>query len=151
MTIPALYEVRLGTNDSDWGTEMPHTVKLMGVTGCRFTPRVETELLQDLRGRVWPGVETQVTRISGEAEISGWASYDDIPYWFDAYFGTVASAAASDEWSRTYAQSSDWADSDPQPRSSPLVLSRRARTPTGTDCLAQRSPACGCRAEPMRQ
>lgn len=116
MTIPALYEVRLGTNDSDWGTTMPHTVKLMGVTGCRFTPKVDTELIQDMRGRVWPGVETQVTKISGEAELTGWASYDDIPYLFDAYFGTVASAAASDEFSRTYVQSSDWADTDAQPK-----------------------------------
>jgi len=116
MTYPALYKVQVGTNDSDWGTTMPQTVKLMGVQTVRVTPRVEGQRIEDLRGTTQPSYATVMNRIWAECELSGLVSYDDLPYLLDATFGTAAPAAASDEYSRSYAVSPDWASTDAQPK-----------------------------------
>jgi hypothetical protein len=106
----------MGTNDSDWGTTMPSTVKLMGITNVRVTPHTEAQRVEDLRGTNQPSYETVMNRVWAECEMAGLVAYDDLPYWLDALFGTATPAPASDEYSRTYAMSPDWAASDPQPK-----------------------------------
>ena len=113
--ISELMQLQAGTNDSDWGTVMALSSKLMGIATAEFTPAHTAEMLAEIRGTVHPGYVSKVNHVEGAAKISGEVTYEDFPYWLDAALGTSA-VTADTESTRSWTASPDWASSDPQPK-----------------------------------
>ena len=111
--IKDLLQVQLGTNDSDWGTLMPGTVKLMGVNSASLKSVQETEMKEELRGTVHPGYIAVVKEAHGEGSLEMHLTYEDAPYFLDALLGAAVSGTS--DGVRDYTASADWASSDPQP------------------------------------
>ncbi len=138
MSIRDLLVVQAGTNDSDWGTSVPPTVKLMGVTRFDFTPIVETQVFPEIKGSLAPGFEEALTRVGGQAELEAAVTYDDVPYYLDALFGqATATSDASDPngvWRREYEAPLETYDSDlGNPRIFTLVNGDREAGATSSD------------------
>ena len=114
--IKDLLQVQLGTNDSDWGTVMPGTAKLMGVESASLKSVHEAEMKEELRGTVHPGYVAVVKGAHGEATLGVHLTYEDAPYFLDALLGAAVVGAPTSDGVRTYTASPDWASSDPQPK-----------------------------------
>lgn len=110
-----LMQVIMGTNDSDYGTVMVPTVKLMGISECTLTPLHMASFLDEIKASVHPGYIVAIPHVSGKAKLSGVVLYDDFPYWLDAAMGTAVPTVDT-ETTRNYTASANWADSDPQPK-----------------------------------
>ena len=86
-SIPDLFLLQLGSEaPAAWGTEVPQTVKLMGIEDCQITPIVESIQIKDKRGNLAPGFQSVTTNKSAQGNLSGWATYDDFPYWLNGLF-----------------------------------------------------------------
>lgn len=122
-----LYQVQGGTESSDaWGTPVAQTVKFMGVTDISINPSVTGKILSDKRGSLEPAGETELVSIGGSANMKGIALYDDLPYIFDALFGT-ATATGADPYTYTYDSPNAVYDSDlASPRVTTLAFGEEA-------------------------
>lgn len=85
-----------------WGTGVVPTVLLRGLTGCKIKPDQEVKILSDLTLNLAGGDTSVITRNGGGASVEGWASYEDLPYWFDTLLGE-ATVGASPGYARPYA------------------------------------------------
>ena len=85
-----------------WTTGVAPTVLLRGLTGCKINPDQEINILSDLTLNLTGGDTPVITKNGGGASVEGWASYEDLGYWFDTMFGE-ATAGASPGYARAYA------------------------------------------------
>jgi hypothetical protein len=121
--IPDLLLIEAGTNDSDWGTAMAPTVKLMGIQNVTMTPVVEAVIFNEMRGTTAPGYEAALQRVGAEVDISGLVSYEDINYFLDGMFGQASPTTDTSGEIRAYeAPLTDVATDYPDPRIMTLVL-----------------------------
>ncbi len=104
----------LGANATDlWGDNVIPTVKLMGIESCSITPVLKSEQILDKRGSLAPAHSNVRTVEEGSAQVAGVVSYDDVPYWLDAIFGTATPATdANGTITRTYSAPLAEFDSD---------------------------------------
>ena len=109
--IPDLYSVQMGTEDSDFGSTVAPTVKLMGVTDYTNKPVVQSALADEVKGSLAPGYISNLQQVHGEASMSVMLSYEDAPYWMDGLFG-AATPTADTEYTRAYSAPLDVYDSD---------------------------------------
>ena len=110
-----LMQIQAGTNDSDWGTVMTLTSKLMGISDVEITPEFNAGLLEEIRNSVHPGYVLVKNHVQASAKLSGAVLYEDFPYWLDAALGT-ATPTLDSEYTRAYTASVDWASTDAQPK-----------------------------------
>jgi len=109
--IPDLYSVQMGTEDSDFGSTVAPTVKLMGVTDWKIKPFVESAQADEVKGSLAPGYISNLQQVHGEASLSLLLGYDDAPYWLNGLFGK-ATATADTEYTRAYTAPLNTYDSD---------------------------------------
>jgi len=93
--------VQAGTQ-SVWATGVTPTVALRGVTGCKIKPDQQIDILSDMLLNFTGGDTPVVTRNGGGGSVDGWASYEDLAYWLDNFFGQ-ATPGTSPGYSRAYA------------------------------------------------
>lgn len=86
--ITDLFELRMGkeATDSDWGTAVAQTHKLMGVTDFSMTPIVESQQIKDRKGSLAPGYESAFVRKHATASLSGIVNYEYFPLILDGIF-----------------------------------------------------------------
>jgi len=87
---------------SAWETGVTPTVLLRGLTGCKIAPDQEIKVLDDLTLNLSGGDTPVILRNGGGANVDGWVSYEDLPYWLDTTFGE-ATPGAGPGYSRAYA------------------------------------------------
>lgn len=88
-----LNQLQLGT-ESPWGTPVTPTVKLMDMETFEHTPHVESKMIPERRGSLQPGYKAHLSKVSGECDIEGAATYEDLCYLFDNFFGQATPAGA---------------------------------------------------------
>jgi len=93
--------VQAGTQ-SVWGTGVTPTVALRGLTGCKIKPDQQIDILSDMLLNYSGGDTPVVARNGGGGSVDGWASYEDLAYWLDNFFGQ-ATPGASPGYTRAYA------------------------------------------------
>lgn len=93
--------IQAGTQ-ADFVTPATPTVALRGITSLTFTPGLEARLLADMTRGLAGGDTSVIDAIAGSAAISGWCSYEHIPYFLDNMFGQAA-ATGGPAWVRNYA------------------------------------------------
>lgn len=98
--IPDLYLYQIGT-ESTWGTPVAQTAKLGLVEELTITPEVEGQNLKDKRASLAPAYVAALLKATGTAKMSGVCSYQDMPYWLDAIFGT-ATPSGGNPYVRAY-------------------------------------------------
>lgn len=79
--------LQAGTNDSDWGTTMAPTVKLMGIQNVGMKSLAEATVFPELRGTLAPGYEAQITRDGANFNVESLVVLEDLPYWLDGMCG----------------------------------------------------------------
>lgn len=97
-----------------WGTAVAPTVILAGIQDVDISPLVDVQRVDQMCGTRAPAYQSLVHMVGGEGSVSGLASYNDAPYWFQGLFG-VASATSDlgGGYTRSYEapfESSDTAD-----------------------------------------
>lgn len=93
MTINDLTQAQIG-KETTWGTTVTPTAKLMGIESFDITPIVDTEVKKDIRGSQAPGYNAVVLKAEAQAEFSGQALYEDLPYWLESLMGVVTPTGA---------------------------------------------------------
>ena len=93
--------VQAGTQ-SVWGTGVTPTVALRGITGCKIKPDQQIDILSDMLLNYAGGDTPVVARNGGGGSVDGWASYEDLAYWLDNFFGQ-ATPGAGPGYARAYA------------------------------------------------
>lgn len=96
-----LFEVQVG-EESEWGTAVDPTVKLMGVTECNIVPIHTVERLQDIRASLQPAYLSIMTEVNGTASLSMFATYEDICYLLGGIFGNPTPSGTG-PYTRDYA------------------------------------------------
>lgn len=76
-----------------WGTGVPATVKLMGITDVTFKPNPEVQQPEEL-GSLAPSTMATLAYYDVEGNVKGWLSYEDFPYYLEQLFGEVAPSGA---------------------------------------------------------
>lgn len=71
-----------------WGTAVPQTSKLIGITDCSIKPGVDVRVIDDIRSTRFPGYHNLVQNKAPTGTIRGLASYDDLGYWLDGMFNS---------------------------------------------------------------
>ncbi len=79
------------------------TRKLQNVSSFKLRPELETRALDQLRGTMAPTHQTTLDRYlsSATAETSD-TSYEELNYWLEMLFGTVAPVGSATPYTRTY-------------------------------------------------
>ena len=85
-----------------WTTGVTPTVALRGVTGFKIKPDQQIDILSDMLLNFTGGDTPVVSRNGGGGSVDGWASYEDLAYWLDNFFGQ-ATPGASPGYARAYA------------------------------------------------
>ena len=85
-----------------WTTGVTPTVALRGVTGFKIKPDQQIDILSDMLLNYSGGDTPVVSRNGGGGSVDGWASYEDLAYWLDNFFGQ-ATPGASPGYARAYA------------------------------------------------
>jgi len=85
--LPDLLTLQVGTNDSDWGTAMAPSAKLMGIQSVTITPVVEVQMLDELRGTFAPAYDAEIAKEYANVAINGLVNYEDICYFLDGLLG----------------------------------------------------------------
>lgn len=93
--------VQAGTQ-SVWTTGVTPTVALRGVTGFKIKPDQQIDILSDMLLNYSGGDTPVVARNGGGGSVDGWASYEDLAYWLDNFFGQ-ATPGAGPGYARAYA------------------------------------------------
>ena len=93
--------VQAGTQ-SVWGTGVTPTVALRGITGCKIKPDQQIDILSDMLLNFTGGDTPVISRNGGGGSVDGWASYEDLAYWLDSFFGQ-ATPGAGPAYARAYA------------------------------------------------
>lgn len=82
--------------ESSWGTKNDtSTAKLMNVSAVDFSPVVNSELFQEVRGSLQQGFNTAIEEVEGMATIEADASYQDIPMYLDSLFDAASPSGAN--------------------------------------------------------
>lgn len=79
---------------SVWTTGVAPTVLLRGITGCKIKPDQDMRVLNDMALNLAGGDTAIITRNGGGGSVDGWASYEDLAYWLDAFFGEATPGSA---------------------------------------------------------
>lgn len=87
---------------SVFATGVTPTVALRGITGFKVKPEQELKVLNDLQLNLAGGDTAVIASNGGTASLDGWATYEDLAYWFDSLFGE-ATPGGSPGYSRAYA------------------------------------------------
>lgn len=85
-----------------WGTGVIPTVMLRGITEFKVKPEQEVKELNDLNLNFAGADNQELVTVGGGGSFSGWASYQDLPYWLDSLFGE-ATPGAGPGYLRSYA------------------------------------------------
>jgi hypothetical protein len=85
-----------------WTTGVTPTVALRGVTGFKIKPDQQIDILSDMLLNYSGGDTPVVARNGGGGSVDGWASYEDLAYWLDNFFGQ-ATPGAGPGYARAYA------------------------------------------------
>lgn len=93
--------VQVGTQ-TDFTTGATPTVVLKGIEELSFDPGMETEVLEDMTMGLAGGNDSVINGFAPTASFSGWATYEQLPYWFDNLFGE-ATPAGEGPYTRNYA------------------------------------------------
>lgn len=88
-----LFEVQVG-KETTWGTVVAPTAKLMGIESCEIVPLQEAEHIPEMRGDLTPAYNAIVNRFTGEANIEGTITYEDICYFLDSLLGEATPSGA---------------------------------------------------------
>ena len=85
-----------------WTTGVTPTAMLRGITEFKIDPQQEINELSDLNLNFAGADNQELVTAGGGGSFSGWASYEDLPYWLDSLFGE-ATPGAGPGYSRAYA------------------------------------------------
>lgn len=85
-----------------WATGVTPTVMLRGITEFKVKPEQEIQELNDLNLNFAGADNQELISNGGGGSFSGWASYEDLPYWLDSLFSD-ATPGAGPGYSRAYA------------------------------------------------
>jgi hypothetical protein len=117
MPITAELNLQVGqevTSDgSNWGVPVAPTIIAAGIDDIELAPIVDIHKVEEMCGTLVNSKQSLVQMVGGSASISGLASYDDMPYWFQGLFGSVVATSDANGWLREYNapfQSSDLTD-----------------------------------------
>jgi len=106
-------EVHIGP-EVTWGTRVPPTVKLMGVTEVTLTPTHEIEQLSDeLRGTLAQSYESVVQKKGAEGTIGGMLMYEDAPYILSNVFRDLDTDMPASNGLATDASGGTWSFTGP--------------------------------------
>ena len=102
--ISDLFELRIGKEavDSDWGTAVAQSHKMMGVTDFSMTPIIESQQIKDRKGSLAPGYESVFVRKHATASLSGFVSYEYFPHILDGVFSVATPSADTDIYTYAY-------------------------------------------------
>ena len=93
--------VQAGTQ-STFTTGVTPTVQLRGITELTLRPANDVAMLEDMTLGLAGSADGVVRSVGATGAFQGWATYDDLPYFFDNMMGT-ATPSGSDPYTRTYA------------------------------------------------
>ncbi len=89
-----LWKYQIG-KETNWGTVVSATAQLGLVEDLTITPKNEAQNLPDRRASLAPGYVAALLKESGEAKMTGIASYEDLPYWLDGLMGVATPTGAN--------------------------------------------------------
>lgn len=75
-----------------FGTAVPQTAKLMGISGGSLKPVVESSAMSEIRGVLTPAYNITLDKKAGSATLEGDLLYEDVPFWLDSIFGLATPA-----------------------------------------------------------
>ncbi len=101
MTLTTDLRVQAG-KQTVWETAVAPSVALRGVTEFKVKPEQEIKVLNDLQLNMAGGDTSVILSNGGGGSVQGWASYEDLPYWWDALLGE-ATPGVGPGYSRAYA------------------------------------------------
>lgn len=81
-------EIQAG-QEGTWGTVVPGTARLMGITECVFQPVKPTKVIRQLHGSLGAGNLGVRMMGYGKGTVKGVVTYEDINYWLEGVFGIV--------------------------------------------------------------
>lgn len=81
-----LFQFQAG-KETEFGTAVPQTVKLMELETLEIEPIVESEAHPEVRGTLDPSYNATLNKKGGAFSAAGIATYDDLPYWLDSLLG----------------------------------------------------------------
>ena len=87
--------------ESQWGTSVTDTIKLLGITDISFTPEHETRRLPDLRGSMAPSYKAVLVKRAGAGKFSGTLYHEMLNYMLENMFG-AASPSGTGPYVRAY-------------------------------------------------
>ena len=93
--------VQVGS-ESTWGTSVKPTALLRGVEEFSIQAEPDIRMLDDMTLALAGSAQAVVASNAASATGRGWASYEHLPYWLDALFGT-ATPGAGPGYARAYA------------------------------------------------
>lgn len=99
-TDPGILQVQRGA-ESTWATAVPPTARLRGVKDFSVKPNSDVEVVEELRGTLVPGYQAVVKRVSGAADLTARAYYEDVAWLLDDTFGVAVPGAAT-TYTRSY-------------------------------------------------